>query len=292
MLNSFIPQVRRFNRLVTQRVGALDESYLRRGRPLAEARLLFEIGGDGADLRALRYRLGLDSGYLSRLLRSLEAQGLLEVKNQSGDGRLRRARLTRKGRSEVAAYDRLSDELAASFLAPLDAKEGERLVSAMAEVEHLLQASAVQVCLEPPTRADGRWCLDQYYRELAERFESGFDPHGDPIQDEEMTPPAGFFFIARLQGDPVGCGALKRTGKTMGEIKRVWTAPFARGRGIARKMLKTLEGQARECGLKTLRLDTNQTLKEAQAFYRAEGYREIGRFNDNPYAHHWFQKHL
>ena len=84
-----IEQVRRFNRLVTQRVGALDEGYLRRGRPLGEARLIFETGRRGADVRSLRARLRLDSGYLSRLLRSLEEQHLIAVQKQAGDGRMR-----------------------------------------------------------------------------------------------------------------------------------------------------------------------------------------------------------
>ena len=107
-----VQQVRRFNRVVTQRVGALEDSYLRRGRPLGEARLIFETGADGADVRALRNRLGLDSGYLSQLLRSLEAQGLVSVRRQAGDGRRRRVSLTTKGHAEFATYDGLSDELA------------------------------------------------------------------------------------------------------------------------------------------------------------------------------------
>ena len=96
-----IEQVRRFNRLVTQRTGALDHSYLRRGRPLGEARVLHEVGRDGADVAVLRVRLGLDSGYLSRLLRSLEAQGLVRVSRQAGDARRRVVGLTRKGRTEL-----------------------------------------------------------------------------------------------------------------------------------------------------------------------------------------------
>src|SRR5271166_3053768 len=111
-----IQAIRRFNRLLTRRAGALEESYLRRGRPLGEARLIFEIGEGGAELRALRDRLGLDSGYLSRLLASLKAQGLAEVRRDADDGRSRHATLTRKGRAELAAYERLSDALAASFL--------------------------------------------------------------------------------------------------------------------------------------------------------------------------------
>src|ERR1700735_2215826 len=129
--------VRRFNRLVTQRVGALEVDYMRRGRPLAEARLLFVINSDGADVRALRCKLGLDSGYLSRLLQSLKTQELIAVAKGAGDARRRRVSLTRKGGAERAAYDRLSDKLAASMLEPLNASERSRLLMAMGEVERL-----------------------------------------------------------------------------------------------------------------------------------------------------------
>src|SRR5215475_3864561 len=94
-----IQQVRSFNRLVTQRIGALEGSYLSRGRPLGEARVIFEIGSSGGvDLRALRRKLGLDSGYLSRLMRSFEVQGLIEVRKSPDDGRVRHVSLTGAGR--------------------------------------------------------------------------------------------------------------------------------------------------------------------------------------------------
>ncbi len=288
-----VQQVRRFNRLVTQRVGALDESYLSRGRPLSEARLIFETGVGGADVRALRDALGLDSGYLSRLLRSLERQGLVEVAKQAGDARRRRVGLTEKGRAELAAYDRLSDELAQSMLAPLEAPERERLLAAMGEVVRLIQAASVEVRLEAPDAADARWRLAEYFAELARRFEAGFDPaQGNAVADEEMTPPAGFFFVARLDGRPVGCGALVRIDEATGEIKRMWTAPDARGVGVARRVIATIEATARRSGFTALRLDTNRALKEAQALYRKLGFEEVARFNANPYAHHWFQKQL
>jgi GNAT superfamily N-acetyltransferase len=108
----------------------------------------------------------------------------------------------------------------------------------------------------------------------------------------EMTPSAGVFMLARLEGDPVGCGGLKRIDPVTGEIKRVWTAPSARGLGVARKIVRKLEAAAREIGLKAVRLDTNRALTEAHRLYRKEGYREVERFSDNPYAHHWFAKDL
>jgi DNA-binding MarR family transcriptional regulator/GNAT superfamily N-acetyltransferase len=285
--------VRRFNRLITQRVGALEVDYLQRGRPLAEARLIFEITADGVDVRTLRSQLGLDSGYLSRLLQSLKAQRLIAIAKGEDDGRRRRVSLTRKGAAERAAYDRLSDNLAASMLEPLGVSERTRLLTAMEEVERLIRAASVEVSPEPPDSADARVCLNAYFLELAARFESGFDANADEsARVADMTPPSGLFVIARLDGGAIGCGGFKRAGKTTAEIKRVWTAPSARGMGVARRMLRALEAAAGEAGVKTLRLDTNRALTEAHALYRSEGYREIARFNDNPYADHWFEKPL
>src|SRR5580658_4241202 len=102
--------VRSFNRSVTQRIGALNSSFLDLGRPLGEARLLYEIGPDGRDVGVLREKLGLDSGYLSRLLRSLERQGLVRTRRGAGDGRGRHVAPTPNGIEEMAEYERRSDE--------------------------------------------------------------------------------------------------------------------------------------------------------------------------------------
>jgi DNA-binding MarR family transcriptional regulator/GNAT superfamily N-acetyltransferase len=293
MGQSQLQSVRRFNRLLTKRVGALDVDYLRRGRPLAEARLLFEIGPGGADVRALRSRLGLDSGYLSRLLQSLKTQGLVVIDKGEEDARRRRVSLTRKGTAERTAYDRLSDNLAASMLEPLNLSEQNRLLTAMGEVERLIRAASVNVAADRPDSPDARLCLAAYFRELAARFEGGFDIGAESAASvADMAAPSGLFVIAWLEGEAIGCGGLKRVDETRGEIKRVWTAPSARGLGVARRMLRTLEAAANEKGLKTLRLDTNRSLTEAHALYRSEGYQEIPRFNDNPYADHWFEKRL
>ena len=288
-----VRHIRRFNRLITQRVGALEVDCLRRGRPLAEARLLFEIGADGVDVLDLRRKLKLDSGYLRRLMQSLRAQGLIVVAKGDRDGRRRRASLTRKGSAERATYDRLSDRLAASMLAPLGSSERSRLLSAMGGGERLIRAGLVEVAAEAPDSADARRCLGAYFGELKARFEGGFDAAADrSARVEDMTPPAGLFVVARLDGEAVGCGGFRRIDKEAGEIKRVWTAPLARGMGVARRVLRTLEAAASEAGLNTLRLDTNRALTDAHALYRNEGYREIAPFNRNPYADHWFEKRL
>ncbi|MGN6305654.1 MAG: bifunctional helix-turn-helix transcriptional regulator/GNAT family N-acetyltransferase [Mesorhizobium sp.] len=289
MRSQDIQQVRRFNRLVTQRIGALGDSYLSRGRPLGEARLIFELGSGGAsDLGTLRQRLGLDSGYLSRLLRSLENKGVVELQKSREDGRARDVALTAKGREEFSAYDTLSDTFARDLLAPLGDAQRQRLVAAMGEVERLLRAASVTVAPEAADSADARRCLDAYIGELAERFEDGFE--GGSFGTADMTPPVGWLLLARLDGEAIGCGALKRLDATTGEIKRVWVSPAARGMGVAARLMDRLEALAGEIGCQRVLLDTNRTLTEAKAMYLKRGYSEIGRYNDNPYADHWFEK--
>ena len=205
-----VAQVRRFNRAVTQRVGALDDSYLARGRPLGEARVLWEIGEEGCEVRALRTRLGLDSGHTSRLLRSLERAGLVEVTAGAADRRARTARLTEAGLAEREVVDRRSDELARSFLEPLTASQRERLVGAMREVERLLTAALVEIREVDPTHPDARQCLRSYFAELDRRSDTPFDPTtGSTAEPDELRPPAGVLLVVYLRGAPIGCGALK-----------------------------------------------------------------------------------
>jgi len=288
-----IAQVRRFNRTVTQRVGALDDRFLARDRPLGEARVLWEIGVDGSDVRSLRSRLDLDSGYLSRLLRSLEADGMITVGPSGSDGRVRTARLTTAGAAERALLECRSDELAASFLEPLSATQRSRLVAAMGDVERLLTTALVEIAPADPVHPAAQHCLGEYFAELDRRFETGFDPRlSIPAEADELRPPAGVLLVATLRSEPIGCGALKFHGDRPTEIKRMWVAESARGLGIGRRLLDELEARAARSGSRVVRLETNQALSEAIAMYRAAGYVEIEPFNDEPYAHHWFEKRL
>jgi ribosomal protein S18 acetylase RimI-like enzyme len=151
----------------------------------------------------------------------------------------------------------------------------------------------IEIALEAADSAHARYCLSSYYVELESRFDTGFDPEAvknfDPA---EMTPPKGYFVVARRDGEAVGCGALKVLEPGIGEIKRVWVSNTARGQGLAGRLMDRLESIAQEAGLAVLRLDTNKTLVEAHALYRKRGYHEIARYNDNPYADHWFEKRL
>jgi DNA-binding MarR family transcriptional regulator/predicted N-acetyltransferase YhbS len=290
---ALVDRVRRFHRTVTQRVGALEDGYLARGRPLGQARLLWEVGAEGSEVRSLRSRLDLDSGYLSRLLHALQAEGLLVVEADARDARVRRARLTPAGLAERAELDQRADALAASILAPLTGDQRDRLVAAMAEVERLLLASMVDVAVVDPRHPDARQCLRAYFTELARRFDGGFDPARSIAAGEaELTPPAGLLLVARLHGDPVGCGALKLHPDRWAELKRMWVSPAVRGLGLGRRLLAALERHAADRGVRLLRLETNRTLTEAIGLYRAAGYREVAAFNAEPYAQHWFEKAL
>jgi DNA-binding MarR family transcriptional regulator/GNAT superfamily N-acetyltransferase len=288
-----IEQVRSFNRLVTERVGVLSDHFLGRHHPLGEARLLWEIGGEGASVRELRRRLGLDSAYISRLLRSLEAQGLVVVSASVRDGRVRHVQLTKAGRREWAELDQRADAFARALLEPLNESQRVRLVAAMAEIERLLLATLVTITVTDPTSPDAAWCFAQYFTELGERFATGFDPALSISADaHELAPPAGLLLVARLREKSVGCGAVKFHTDAPSEIKRMWVAPHARGLGLGRRLLQELERSARETGCTVLHLETNRTLREAIQLYRHAGYQEVEAFNDEPYAHHWFEKRL
>ena len=291
-----VAAVRRFNRVITQRVGALEDEYLSRQRSLGLSRLLWEIGPEGTEVRSLRARLGLDSGYVSRQLRVLESQGLVQVSADSGseDGRVRTARLTAAGVAERELLDRASDQLAESMLQPLTAGQRARLVAAMAEAEKLIIASLVRVEITDPRRPEARYCLRSYFDELGGRFNAGFDPSQSiSASDDEMSLPEGLLLVATLQGDPVGCGALKLHSDTgIGEVKRMWVSQSVRGLGLGRRLLETLAGEASSRGMHTLRLETNETLSEARHLYETSGFVEVEAFNDEPYAHHWFQRDL
>ena len=286
-------QVRRFNRLVTQRAGALDDHFLGRERPLGESRLLYEIGPAGADLRELRQRLGLDSGYVSRLATALQRKGLVRLSRGPPDHRVRTARWTAAGRREVREMNRRSDEAAAALLDTLPSAQRTRLVAAMAEVQRLLELAGLRVERVDPASPPARWCIGRYFEELDRRFERGFDPATSlPAEAGELVPPRGAFLVASVDGQPVACGAVKAISPTVGSLKRMWVADTVRGLGIGRRMLEALEAEARGLGLRILRLETNRTLEEAIHLYRSAGFRDVAPFNTDPYAHHWFEKRL
>lgn len=284
-----IARLRRFNRAVTAEVGALDTSFLGRGRPLGPARVLNAIGQGMTELGEIRAYLRLDSGLASRLLRGLEAEGLIVTEADPMDARRRIARLTPAGTEEVAAYEALSDAQAKAILARHPRPQA--LLAAMDLVASALgrdRIALVEVKVSDP-RAQA--CLHAYYAELAQRLHQGFDVNLSADPDAaDMEAPRGTFLIALSDGRAIGCAGLKATHKGYAEIKRLWIEPSARGLGLARRMMEEIETRARGLGIGLLRLDTNSALPEAVALYRRSGWTEIARFNDDPYPDHFFEK--
>jgi DNA-binding MarR family transcriptional regulator/predicted GNAT family acetyltransferase len=286
--------LRRFNRAWSQRVGVLDESFLDSGRPLGPSRVLFEIGAaaaEGLGVGELRDRLGLDAGHLSRLLRRLEGDGLVTTTADPDDARRRIARLTPAGSRAWRDLEERSDRVARDILEPLSDSGRARLADALRTADGLIRAATVRFVQVDPADPAALAAVAAYIGELAERFPGGFDP-GPPADPGAFTPPNGRFFVAASDGDAIACGGVQRIGDGVAEIKRMWVDPAWRGRGIATRLLAHLERTAAADGFGVVRLDTNPVLVEAIAMYRRAGYREIPRYNDNPYARLWFEKAL
>jgi DNA-binding MarR family transcriptional regulator len=293
MVDDPVTTLRRFNRSWTQRVGVLDESFLGSGRPLGPSRLLFELGMSGSSpVRELREGLGLDSGYTSRLLRQLEAEGLVSVGPDPADGRRRVARLTKAGVAARQDLDDRSDALAQRLVSALSDRQSQRLAECLDHADRLVRAATVSLDLVDPGSEAAHTAVAAYLRELDETFEEGFDASEAAGDEQTMGGATGRFVVARSDGTVAGCGGLQPLADGAAEIKRMWVHPDWRGVGLAGRLLRRLEQEAAGLGHRVVRLDTNRALTDAIAMYRAAGYLEIPRYNDNPYADHWFEKRL
>lgn len=286
-----ITRFRNFSRAVAVEVGALEDSFLNRGRPLGAARVLNAIGLGYGRVSDLRAYLKLDSALLSRLLRGLEAEGLVKTSTNPADQRGRLTRLTPKGEQEFDIYETLSNERAASILARH--KNTHRLLNAMDIITIALSRDNIMFEEVDYASELATACLSAFAAELSERLNTVFDlkNSGDP-ELSQMKHPYGTFVVAKLGDMPLGCVGVKGRGGDLAEIKRMWITPAARGLGLARRMMTSAEEAARALSITTLRLDTNSTLSEAVGLYRSMGWVEIDRFNEDPYPDLFFEKQL
>jgi len=290
-MNDAVETLRRFNRSWSQRVGVLDDSFLGSGRPLGPSRLLFEVGRGGVGVRELRERLGLDSGYVSRLLRRLEDEGLVEVLPDPEDARRRVVRLTPDGMIAHRDLDDRSDDLARGLIEAMSSRHRQALAAHLGEAERLIRAATVSLDVVDPASQRAREAAGAYLRELDETFSEGFDA-GEAANDHADLSGDGRFIVAVSDGVAVGCGGLRRVDDETAEIKRMWVDRDWRGLGLAGRLLRRLEDEASALGHRRVWLDTNRALTPAIAMYRAAGYSDIDRYNDNPYADFWFEKRL
>ncbi|GAA3753683.1 helix-turn-helix domain-containing GNAT family N-acetyltransferase [Plantactinospora mayteni] len=282
--------VRDFNRYYSQRIGLLTDRYLGQDRPLSEARLLYEIG-TGASVRDLRTRLGWDSGYLSRSLRSLEGQGLVQLRAHETDGRVRVAELTAAGTAELAELERRSTAAASELLAPLTVSQRAELIAAQHRTRQLLRLAAVTVEVVEADSAAARHCLTEYAAELSIRFPEGYDTRA-LVDPAEVSGAGGAFLVGYEQGRPIGCGGIRTLGPGTAELCHLWVHGDARGLGLGRRLLAELERQAVTRSLHTVRLGTHRSLSEAATLYRSAGYHQIPVYGDSPYNQLCFERTL
>lgn len=280
-------RLRRFNRLLTQRIGLLDERHLGSPLPFAQARLLYEVAVLAPlATHHLRRLLAVDAAALSRGLAALEARRLLRRQMDPANARNRIVEVRTSGRRLLAALDVRADDRVSAMIARLAAGERRRLVGAVDEIYRLLVGASLRIERRPERDADVRAAQAAYLAEIARRF-------GRPLDPWNQGPVAPALSLLVVDGRrPVGCGALREIEPRTGEIKRMWLHPDIRGLGLGARLLAALESAARGAGHREVRLDTNDRLAEAIALYEAADYRRIERYNDNPDATRFYAKPL
>ncbi len=287
-----IARLRRFNRVVTREIGALDTSYLGRGRPLGAARVLQLVKAGGTDVAELRKRLDLDTGLLSRLLRALEAEGLVQSVTDPADRRRRIAMLTDAGQAEWQIYEQLGHAKAQQVFDRAGPRQ-QALIDAMDLIATVMLQDQVEIRDADPDDPASLACISAYYRLLLETF-----PHFTadlfplPLPDAaRYRPPQGAFLLAWSDDLPIGCVSLRPLEPGVAEVKRLWIDPIARGQGLGRRLMRTLESRARSMGFTQLKLDSHTGLTPALALYRADGWLETAPYTGLP-ANIWLAKRL
>jgi len=280
-------QVRRFNRLLTQRIGLLDGRYLGSPLPFGQARLLYEIAALAPlATHHLRRLLAVDGAALSRGLAVLVARRLVHRRVDPANARNRIVEITRSGGRLLATLDLRADDRIAAMIVDLAARERRCLIDAVDEARRLLVSASLRFEQRTERDPDVRAAQAAYLAEIARRF-------GRPLDPWNQGPVAPAVSLLVVDGRrAVGCGALRQIEPGIGEIKRMWLHPDVRGLGLGVRLLAALESAAQQVGDREVRLDTNHRLREAIALYEAAGYRRIERYNDNPDATRFYAKAL
>ena len=287
-----IARLRRFNRIVTREIGALDTSYLGRGRPLAFVRVLHLIRTEGTDLADLRGRLDLDTGLLSRILRGLERDGLIETAPDPADRRRRIATLTEKGEAEWKAYDALGKAKAETVFDRAGPRRDE-VIAAMDLIATVMLRDEVRIRDADPDDPATLHCAGAYFQLLAGSVPGVTSQMvALPLADAaRCRAPDGATLIAWSDDLPVGTVALRRHDATTAEVKRLWVDPLARGQGLGRRLMRAIETRARDLGYTWACLDSNTALADAIALYRSDGWSETEPYTGPP-ADIWMIKRL
>jgi DNA-binding MarR family transcriptional regulator/GNAT superfamily N-acetyltransferase len=279
-----VAAVRAFNRFYTKRIGALNEGLLRSPFSLTEMRVLYELAHrEGPTAGELADDLGLDAGYLSRILRSFAALGLLARAPSAEDGRRRNLALTEKGRKTFAPYDQRSSEEVKALLAALLPADRRRLVEAMRTIERLLTPAPRapgRVLLRPARSGELGWIVHRHgalyaeeygwgeqFESIVARIASDFLARHDPSRER--------CWVAEIDGELVGSVLLVRKSAAVAKLRLLLVEPSARGLGLGKRLVRECVDFARSAGYAKVVLWTNARLDAARAIYEKTGFRLI-----------------
>ena len=276
-----IAAIRRFNRFYTQKIGVLEEQYLQTPFSLAEARVLYELAHrEATTAAALARDLGLDPGYLSRILRGFAARGLVRKARSTTDARQTDLVLTDAGHKAFAPLNAGSRAGIGALIAPLPAADQRRLVAAMDQIQTLLGAApetGAPYLIRSHQPGDMGWVIGRHGMLYAEEY--GWDETFEGMVAEiagafiqKHDPRRERCWIAEKDGETVGSVFLVRQTETIGKLRLLIVDPQARGLGVGKRLVQECIRFARRAGYRRLRLWTNSILLAARAIYVAEGF--------------------
>jgi len=280
-----ISALRAFNRFYTSKLGFLDQQLLKSPFSLSEARVLYEVAArEGACAKGIGIELGLDPGYLSRMVQKFDEDGLITRKPLPADRRQYRLSLTAKGRQEFTKLDRSSHDAVAVMLATLSDGDRKRLIGAMAAIERLLGSSAVAplaATLREPGPGDMGWVVHSHGALYASEY--GFDASFEALVAEIAAKFLGSFdasrercWIAELDGAPVGSIFLVRHSDDVAKLRLLLVDPAGRGQGLGQRLVAECIAFAKVCGYRKITLWTQSILVAARQIYQDAGFVLVG----------------
>ncbi len=279
-----ISAVRAFNRFYTRKLGVLDQQLLKTPFSLSEARVLYELANrEDPAAKEIGIELGLDPGYLSRIIQKFDEDGLITRKPLPSDRRQYRLNLTAKGRQTFARLDRNSHDDVAAMLAALSPAGGQRLIAAMAAIERLLGASGEQAppaVLRGPRPGDMGWVVQSHGALYASEY--GFDAAFEALVADIAAKFLASFdasrercWIAEIDGAPVGSVFLVRQTDDVAKLRLLLVDPAGRGQGLGQRLVGECIGFARACGYRKIMLWTQSILVAARKIYQDAGFQLV-----------------
>ena len=291
-----VEAVRSFNRFYTQRIGVLHEGLLQSTFSLAEVRVMYELAHrEGPTATELSKELGLDAGYLSRILRDLDKRGLINKRPSKSDGRQTHLALTKKGEREFATLNARSSDEVADMLSRLPGTEQKRVVEAMRVIEEALGSKPVReretpYVIRPHQPGDMGWVVHRHAVVYAEEY--NWDEHFEAlvakIVGEFITnfdPKRERCWIAERDGEIVGSVFIVKKSKTTAKLRLLLVEPRARGLGIGKRLVAECVRFARQAGYKKITLWTNSVLHAARHLYEEAGFRLIKEDKHHSFGH-------